>query len=203
MGRATPVLEALLLLGIALPLAIGLQAPSVWFVVPFVAIVLSRRPFEDYGLSFRNLGSLQFHLVVSAAIFGGYGLVFYLFTQAVLGLSFRPTLPSDFPRLIVEQLLIVGLSEEFFFRGYLQTQLNRYFGRPYRLFGAHWGVGLIVAAAVFGLCHLVLGDISRLQVVFFGLFAGWLRERTGSIAVPAAYHGFANILQNFLQQSVY
>ena len=35
-----------------------------------------------------------------------------------------------------------------------------------------------------------------------GLFAGWLRERTGTIAVPAAYHGFANLLYDFMARSM-
>jgi membrane protease YdiL (CAAX protease family) len=30
-------------------------------------------------------------------------------------------------------------------------------------------------------------------VFFFALFAGWLRERTGSIAAPVVYHAVANV----------
>jgi membrane protease YdiL (CAAX protease family) len=39
-------------------------------------------------------------------------------------------------------------------------------------------------------------------VIFFGLFAGWLRERTDTIAVPAAYHGVANILYETMARSM-
>jgi membrane protease YdiL (CAAX protease family) len=41
-----------------------------------------------------------------------------------------------------------------------------------------------------------------MRVAFFGLFAGWLRERTGTIAVPAAYHGVANLLYEFMARSM-
>jgi membrane protease YdiL (CAAX protease family) len=62
-------------------------------------------------------------------------------------------------------------------------------------------VGLI--CALFGLCHIIDGNLARMKVAFFGLFAGWLRERSPSIAVPATYHGIANILYDFLQRSLY
>jgi len=44
--------------------------------------------------------------------------------------------------------------------------------------------------------------LARMQVAFFGLFVGWLRERTETIAVPAAYHGFANVLYITLAHSL-
>ena len=55
---------------------------------------------------------------------------------------------------------------------------------------------------LFGLCHIVTGDLTRLRVIFFGLFAGWLRARTDTIAVPAAYHGVANVLYEFMARSM-
>ena len=200
--RAMPALEALLVLGVTLPLAVGLRFPTIWFLAPFAVISLARRPYHDYGLTLRNCGTLRFHLAVTLVILGGYCAAHYAYGRWFLGLSFEPTIPPDFPRLVFDQVVIVGLSEEFFFRGYLQTQLNRFFGRPYRFIGARWGVGLIVAAVLFGLCHLVYGDLSRLRVIIFGLFAGWLRERTDSIAVPATYHGASNILFEIMQRSL-
>lgn len=197
-----PVLEGLAVLAVTLPLAVGFRLPTLWLVVPFAIITLTRRPYEDFGLTLRDPGSLRFHAAVALVVFGTYSLAHYAFCRWVLGMTFDATLPPDLPRLVFDQFLLIGLSEEFFFRGYLQTLLNRRFGRPYALLGARWGVGLVLAAILFGLCHLVTGDLSRLRVVFFGLFAGWLRERTRSIAVPAAYHGTANVLYDFLQHSL-
>ena len=72
-------------------------------------------------------------------VFGGYALLHYAFARLVLGLHFEPTLPPDFLQVVFAQLVVVGLSEEFFFRGYLQTQLNQYFARRFTVLGARWG----------------------------------------------------------------
>ena len=187
---------------VILPLAIWLRFPTLWFLVPFAIITIARRPYEVYGLTWENPGSLRFHLVTATVIFGGYALLHYAFARWVLGLHFEPTLPPDPMQLAFAQLVVIGLSEEFFFRGYLQTQLNAAYGRPYRFLGTPFGRGLIYAALLFGLCHIVTGDLARMRVAFFGLFAGWLRERTGTIAVPAAYHGVANLLYDFMARSM-
>jgi membrane protease YdiL (CAAX protease family) len=201
-GGAAPAFEALIVLAITLPLAVGLRYPTLWFVVPFALITLSGRPYADYGLTLRSPGSLGFHLRTVAVIFGGYAVLHYAFARWVLGRHLVPALPDDFGSFVLTQLLVVGLSEEFFFRGYLQTQLDRTFERRFHFLGARFGWGLVHAAVLFGLCHLITGDIARLRVIFFGLFAGWLRARTDTIAVPAAYHGCANILYGVLAHSL-
>lgn len=200
--RLAPVLEAVAVLVITLPLAIGLRFPTLWFVVPFAILTATGRPYEDYGLSLRNPGTLRFHLATATLIFGGYALLHYAFARLVLGLRFELALPPNFLAVVFAQLVVVGLSEEFFFRGYLQTQLDQYFERRFTFLGARFGWGLVVAAVLFGLCHIVSGDFSRLRVVFFGLFAGWLRARSDTIAVPAAYHGVANVLYEVMARSM-
>ncbi len=202
MRRNSTLLEPLLLTAVTLPLAVGLGLPTLWFLAPFVVITVTKRPYEDYGLTLQNPGSPRFHAVVAGVVFGTYCLLHYAFGRWVLGLRFHPTLAPDLPRLVFAQLVVVGLSEEFFFRGYVQTRLDLYFGRPYEFLGARWGFGLIGAAVLFGLCHLVTGDLTRLRVIFFGLFAGWLRARTDTIAVPAAYHGVSNVLFDFMVRSL-
>jgi membrane protease YdiL (CAAX protease family) len=196
------VTEAIVAMVLTLPVAIWLRFPTLWFLVPFAIITFTRRPYEAYGLTWENPGSVRFHVATCAVIFGGYALLHYAYARAVLGLHFEPNLPTDPLQTAFAQLVVVGLSEEFFFRGYLQTHLNAAYGRPYRFLGAPWGRGLIYAAILFGLCHIVTGDLTRIRVAFFGLFAGWLRERTGTIAVPAAYHGVANLLYEFMARSM-
>ena len=196
------VSEALLALAITLPLAIWLRWPTLWFLVPFAIITVTKRPYERYGLTWQNLGSPRFHLATAAVIFGGYALGHYLFAHLMFGLHFEPTLPPNFIETAFAQIVVVGLSEEFFFRGYLQTQLDAKYGRPHRFLGADWGRGLIYAALLFGACHIVTGDLSRMRTAFFGLFAGWLRARSDSIAVPATYHGLANLLYEFMALSM-
>jgi len=196
------VREALIALAITLPLAIWLRWPTIWFLVPFAILTVAKRPYEAYGLTWSNPGSVRFHLATATLIFGGYALLHYAFARLVLGQHFVATLPPNPVESAFAQLVVVGLSEEFFFRGYLQTQLDATCGRPFRLLGARWGLGLIYAALLFGLCHVVTGDILRFRTAFFGLFAGWLRARTGTIAVPAVYHGVANLLYDFMARSM-
>jgi membrane protease YdiL (CAAX protease family) len=83
-------------------------------------------------------------------------------------------------------------------RSGIQTRLNEVIGRPYRLFGVSWGVGLIFASILFGLIH----TLSTLNFnpfigkyyldITWGLFAcisgltfGFVREKTGNIVAPA------------------
>jgi len=198
-----PALEAGVTLLATLPLALVLGYPTIWFFVPFAILTVTGRSYQDFGLTLRNPGSPAFHATVSSVVLGGYCLAHYAFARWFLGRTFTPGLPADLPGFLFTQLFVIGLSEEFFFRGYLQTQLNRWLGRPYALLGASWGAGLPLAAILFGLCHVVTGGWARMDVVAFGLFAGWLRERTDTIAVPAAYHGLANVLHEFMRRSLH
>jgi membrane protease YdiL (CAAX protease family) len=201
--RLGPVAEALLALAVTLPLVLWLGWPTLWFVVPFAILTVANRPYDEYGLTWRNPGSVRFHLATCALIFPAYALLHVGFARLVLGQQFDPALPPRFAELALHQFITIGLSEEFFFRGYLQTQLNRRFARRFQFAGARFGWGLLLAALLFGLCHIVTGDFARMRTAVFGLFAGWLRERTDSIAVPAAYHGFANVLVAVLSSSLH
>jgi len=201
--RSGPIFEVLALTAVTLPLAIALRFPTLWFVAPFLLITFTGRRYERYGLTLSGLGSLRFHLLVAFTVLGLYALGHVAAAHWWFGATFHPTLRADFIDFAFGQIFIIGLSEEFFFRGFAQTRLNHAFGRPYRFLGARWGWGLVAAAVLFGLCHIVDGNLSRMKVAFFGLFAGWLRERSPSIAVPAVYHGLSNILYDFLQRSLY
>jgi membrane protease YdiL (CAAX protease family) len=201
--RSGPIAEVLALIAVTLPLALALRFPTLWFVTPFLLITFMGWRYETFGLTLARVGSPRFHVLVCLVVFGLYTAGHLAVGLWFLGLAFHPTLRPDFLDFAAGQIFIIGLSEEFFFRGYVQTRLNHAFGKPYRLLGARWGWGLIAAALLFGLCHIVDGNLGRMKVAFFGVFAGWLRERSPSIAVPAAYHGVSNILYDVLQRSLY
>ncbi|HTO58413.1 MAG TPA: CPBP family intramembrane glutamic endopeptidase [Pseudomonadales bacterium] len=193
------MIEALAVLAVTLPVALLTQQSSLWFLVPFVLITLSRRDYAEFGLDLSpsaraRWGSAAFHAATVVAVFVPYAIGHYLLARWFLGRHFTFQLPESPLSLLIDQLLGVGLPEEFFFRGYLQTQLNRSFGRPWQIFGARWGAGLPLAAALFALCHVPLGGAGQLIVFFPGLFYGWLRERTDGVVVPTIYHAVSNIL---------
>lgn len=196
--RYWPVVEGLMLLVPTLILHELLQLPTLWFLVPLVVITVARRPYEDYGLTLRNPGSLRFHLVVAVAVFLPYALGHYFWEYLNEGKSFDLRWPPDLANEILVQTLIVALPEEFFFRGYLQTQLDKSFGRPHHLLGARLGWGLPIAAFLFALCHVPFGGPARMIVFFPGLLYGWLRARTDTILVPTLYHAASNVLMKVM-----
>lgn len=201
-SRHRPVVEALALLAVTFPFAAGLHISTLWFVIPFVVITWQKRAYETYGLSFERPGSFVFHVTVVAAVFLPYCIGHALFAHWWWGATFHFRLPPSLLWLAVDQVLLIALPEEFFFRGYLQTQLDQAWGTPYRFAGARWGLGVPVAAALFAACHVVYGGPARLIVFFAGLLYGWLRARTGTIAVPTLYHAVSNLLMQIMLASL-
>ena len=200
--RALPVVEGLGLLALTFPLAIVLHAPPLWLLVPLALLTLTRRSPERYGLTWEQPGKVRFHLAVSVGVFGIYLAGHYLFARWWYGAGFELRLPPDFASMVLNQILVIALPEEFFFRGYLQTQFDRGLGTPYRFLGVNWGWGLPLAAALFALCHVVYGGPVRLIVFFPGLFYGWLRAGTGTILVPVLYHAASNLLMALMLTSL-
>lgn len=180
----------------------GSRLPTFWFLVPLVFITIMRRPYDEYGLTLRNPGSILFHAVVSLAVFLPYAFGHYLFQYWTAGVAFDFRVPSNLGWVILDQTLVVALPEEFFFRGYLQTQFDKSFGRPYRFLRANVGLGLPLAAAVFALCHVPFGGPARMIVFFPGLLYGWLRARTDTIVVPTLYHAASNVLMKVMIASL-
>jgi uncharacterized protein len=106
---------------------------------------------------------------------------------------------------VVWQFIFSGFGEEFAFRGYFQSRLNQAFGRPMRLFGIQFGVGLIIASLLFGLWHAdntydpAIGFSSLawgwgLWTFVAGLFFGVLREKTGTLLAPGIAHGLPDAI---------
>ncbi len=100
----------------------------------------------------------------------------------------------------VYYLVLVGPGEEIFFRGYMQTRLNRVFGCPYTFGGASYGWGALLTCLLFGAMHVfngytpLAGSISfspwwGVGAAFAALVFAYLREKTGSIVSPAILHG--------------
>ena len=102
-------------------------------------------------------------------------------------------------------ILFLGFGEELLFRGYIQSRLNAVFGRPFQFYGVNWGWGIIIASALFGLMHVLnIGSLVSSDwklawwwgfwTFFGGLVLGFVREKTGSIAVPTILHGLPQAL---------
>jgi membrane protease YdiL (CAAX protease family) len=104
-------------------------------------------------------------------------------------------LPPSILDEIANQMLVTALPEEAFFRGFLQTSLDRVWPPRWRILGADLGPGWLVAAAVFAVGHvLTIPHPARLAVFFPALAFGWLRSKTGGIGAPLVFHALCNLL---------
>ena len=97
-----------------------------------------------------------------------------------------------------------GVGEEVFYRGYIQSRVDLAFGRPWRLLGFQFGVGLFVSSLLFGLVHALntvdyfhgrfdFGWSMGIQSVVVGLFYGLVRSKTNSVIPGAVMHGLSDI----------
>lgn len=93
-------------------------------------------------------------------------------------------------------LMIQVVAEEIFFRGYLQTQLVTA--------TKSYSKGMVLAALIFGLGHIstsIEGPAALFPVIWatlFGLVAGDLTARTGSLGPALAIHFLNNTLAMFI-----
>jgi membrane protease YdiL (CAAX protease family) len=184
------------------------------------AYLLRRKNLGDYGLRFAPVGEGFALLALAVAIvFPLFAVGFAAWQRiacalpALGGLAPGPCggarslalrLPPGFVRLVAAEIVVVALPEECFFRGYLQGRLEELWPSRRRLLGAPVGAALVVAAALFALCHLLVqGNAATLAVFFPGLVFGWMRARTGSIFAGTLFHALCNVFMETLHRSLF
>ena len=199
----------------------------VFFYAPAVAARAGGRRFDYHeaglrlhplGLNLRVLGGAC--LLFFPAFIVGFFL-FYGYTCGPRGAWLAPgfgrlcqhwqglsggalRLPPRFALTALNQLVVVAIPEEIFFRGYLLVRLERVWRPTRRLWGAPVGQALLVSSALFALGHLiVVPSPQRLAVFFPALVFGWMRGRTGSIAAGATFHALCNVVADVLHTSYF
>lgn len=201
---------------------------ALFLIVPTLLIMRRNEDFAVYGLVAQPVGrGLLYFAGLAAVVFPLFtvGFVFYyrtvcgwraagqalprvydLLCPAFVG-SWRkmhPRLDRRFAWLAAAQLAVVALPEEYFFRGYLQTKLERVYPPRRRILGGGVGLALVLASILFALGH-VLVDFNplRLAVFFPSLVFGWLRSATGSILASVLFHASSNLISDFLHRSFF
>jgi membrane protease YdiL (CAAX protease family) len=199
----------------------------VFFYAPAVAARAAGRRFDYHeaglrlhplGLNLKVLGAAS--LLFFPAFIGGF-FVFYGYTCGPRGAWLAPffgrlchhwqgfgggslRLPERFALSALNQLVVVAIPEEIFFRGYLLVRLERVWRPTRRLWGAPVGQALLVSSALFALGHLVVvPSPQRLAVFFPALVFGWMRGRTGSIAAGATFHALCNVVADVMHTSYF
>ncbi len=204
---------------IVFPRYAKLVATAGFLYLPLVAMRRRGEDYRDYGVTLR---AWRQDLKLFAVLFA---VILLLFPAGYLGFSelltrmpaiwrellapyaghwqFHPRLPARFGEWVVDQLFVVALPEEFFYRGYLQTRLRDAWPRGRLIFGARLGRAFWLTAVLFALGHLAIFEFWRLGVVFPALLFGWLREKTGTVVGAALLHACCNLLVLVLEASFY
>ncbi len=186
---------------------------------PLIAMNRREEDYQDYGVTLRRwredlkLAALLFAVVVPI-YFGGYALFAYLIghlPRSVAGFvwpygtiaHFKPRVPAKLDLWLLDQLFVVALPEEFFYRGYLQTRLRDAWPQGRLFLGARLGPAFFLTAALFAVGHLAVFEIWRLSVFFPALLFGWLRERTGTVIGATGFHAACNIYELLLRASFF
>ena len=160
-----------------------LFAVAVMLYGPYLWAWARKEPIGAYGLSLR---CSRRALVESAC---ASVLTLIPLTVAVLVGWPSGTWPRDLPPAAAVAFassgLVAAVSEEAFFRGWVQTMLSRFL-RP--------ALSIVTASALFAASHLLFrSDPFYLFTFFPGLVMGWLRQKHGDIAPAILYHFLGNL----------
>lgn len=162
--------------------------------------LLEREPLNLRRLSRAALVATLWALGCAAIIFPPFWIGFVAWFKPTA--QFMLLFPREGVDAVLGQLLVVALPEEAFFRGYLQTSLDKHFRHRIRVFGAEIGPALVITAALFAVGHvLTIPNPGRLAVFFPALVFGWLRARTGGIGAAVLLHALSNLLSATLSRS--
>jgi len=166
-------------------------------VIPLLALLFGRSRASAYGLTLRNWrADLLIELCLAVPL-----IAFPFLADGLFGeMRVKPGVARyGLINALVFQVLFVAFPEELLYRGFFQGELNRIFERPYALGAARFGMGLFVAAALFGIAHLLnpfnpLRGSYGLDWAMFGtsavlgLVLGLVRERIGGLIAGSLLH---------------
>ena len=161
----------------------------------FIMSNIERRPFGQYGLPFASAFGTLFWQGVAWGLVMGAVVMAAMYTLG--GFSFGTLALSGsaaikYAVLWAFAFLLVGLAEEFEYRGYAQFTLATGMG--------FWPSALLMSI-FFGANHLDnLGEswVGALQVVVVGLFWCFTLRRTGTLWFAVGMHVAWNFAQSFL-----
>jgi uncharacterized protein len=202
-------------LGALLPEAWAANAVAVAFFGATYVLVLRRNApaiashglslggiFEPEPLNARRMlrefaQALAFTSLCAAVCFPTFVIGYQLWWRPTADFNFNwGESPLD---ELATQVIAIALPEEMFYRGYLQSALERRWPARHSWFGGKLGLAVLVTSVIFALGHLVtVPHPARLSVFFPSLLFGWLRCRTGGIGASVLFHASCNLLALYL-----
>lgn len=147
------------------------------------------------------LGALGYALAAALIIYPLFWLGFRVWWKTGV---FQPAPLGPVAADALGQLLVIALPEEAFYRGYLQTSLERAFEKKLVVLGAPIGWGIVLTSAIFALGHLLTElNPARLAVFFPSLVFGFLRSKTRGIGASLTFHALCNLYSAYLLRSYF
>jgi membrane protease YdiL (CAAX protease family) len=180
------------------PAVLSIQEGLAVLSAILAAVIMSRleqRPFAEYGMPFAQAFRKNFWVGL------GWGMVTITALISAIhfagGYSFGSVDLSgaDIARYAAEwagAFLLVGIAEEFLFRGYLQFTLASGMG--------FWAAAVLLAA-LFGAVHLRNpgeGPVGALSVFVIGMFLVFTLRRTGTLWFAIGFHAAYDFGETFL-----
>lgn len=165
----------------------------IFFLISIVASRIMKSSLKKYG--FRITKKLLVRGLTLSVVIGIF-----------LGLISSPVSLSV--EWVFLSIVLAPVCEEFFFRGFLQTNLMEWLTNKIKLLKIYLTHGLIVTAFIFGLFHLFdtfLLDMTLSSAFFNSLFAillgillGYVYQETRSVFTPILMHSCLNGIPIFV-----
>ena len=170
------------------PVGTTIQEGILFLVAAIPAVIMTRierRTWNEYGLPLRHAFGRDFWIggLIGFASISACLCAIYLFHGFRLtGLAIHgPTIPAATLAWVLA-FIVVGLAEEFSFRGYIQYTLTQGIG--------FWPAAIILSV-LFGLAHGANPGESKAglaSVVCFALLFCLFLRRTGNLWLPVGFH---------------
>jgi len=156
---------------------------------------LERRPFDDYGMPLAQAFGKKFWI---GAVWGVGGMSAMIFLIHALGGYSLGAI--DLPRAALVRyalewavvFLLVGVYEEFFFRGYLLFTLSS---------GMRFWPAAVLLSFLFGAVHLRNpgeGPVGALSVFVIGMFFCFTLRRTGTLWFAIGFHAAWDYCETYI-----
>jgi uncharacterized protein len=178
---------------------LGIISESIPFALALVAAgIMSRieqRRFSAYGIPWKGAFGRRFWqgVVWGLSFEAAEILAIYAFGGFTLGtLALAGTELLKYSILWAIVFILVGMFEEFLFRGYAQFTLAS---------GVGFWPAAVVLSAVFGAVHLSNpgeGWVGALSVFLFGMFACFTLKRTGNLWFAIGLHAAGDYAETFI-----
>jgi membrane protease YdiL (CAAX protease family) len=170
------------------PLGLSISEGALFLIPSIAALIMARierRKYGDYGLPFRSafrkdfwIGTLVGFVAISGCLLGIFALRGFHLT----GLAIHGSTIASATAAWGATFVLVGLAEEFSFRGYLQFTLTT---------GMGFWPSAALTSALFALAHMGNPGESAfglLSVALFGLLFCLFLRRTGNLWWAVGFH---------------